>query len=157
MYKYNVTMDVDLQSVCDSARQEEKARKEAIIDLSALASKASIEHGTKLPPVAKFAINFAIDQVAERLKSDLLSVSEKICRDAKIFNIDKVIAIPYNNDMFVMRVYGQNPDKFIKHIGFQVISENKNNTLVRAILKKEQDFSTLIYQKKDCKLKGGLL
>ena len=59
--------------------------------------------------------------------------------------------------MFVIRVYGQNPDKFIKHIGFQVISENKNNTLVRAILKKEQDFSTLIYQKKDCKLKGGLL
>ena len=122
------------------------------IELSAIAGKIAIEH-TKLHPLAKLSINWTIDQVAEYLKKECSSDIEKICSDAKHFDIDKVVVIPLGIcneiDIVAIRAYGIQSEEFIKAIGMQIIPDNTQNNLLVKIGEIEQKLGIVIYQKKN--------
>ena len=126
--------------------------KEPLIEFSAIAGKIAIEH-TKLHPVAKEAINWTIDQVADYLKREALSDIEKICNAAKKFDIDKVIAIPIGSlngaVLVAIRAYGMKAEAFIKNLGMQIIPENSPCNLLDEICEKEKLFGVLIYEKRN--------
>lgn len=126
--------------------------KEPIFDLLAVAGKTAIEY-TKLHPVAKISIDWTIDQVAERMKEELLSDVEKIRIAAKKFDIDKVVAIYLGSlndkDLVAIRAYGKQSEAFIKELELQIIPENSPNDFLNDIHEKEQNFGILIYEKDD--------
>ena len=124
--------------------------KETFFDVAAIAGKVAVEH-TNLHPSAKFGINWGIDQVAEYLKEATSTDLEKICRAAKRFNIDKVIAVPFclqgGQELIAIRAYGKNSEEFIRHLGIQLILEKETNDFLKEIHKKEKLFGVLIYEK----------
>lgn len=121
--------------------------KKQIIDWSATAGKIVVDK-TKLNPFAKQTIKWGIDELAEFLKSEVELSIEKICIDAKFFNIDKVIAVPLTPLMGVVIIaFGEQSQAFIKHLGLQTIPENNYSSYVNDILEKEKQFGILVYKK----------
>ena len=126
--------------------------KEPLIELSAIAGKVAIEH-TKLHPLAKLSINWTIDQFAEHLKKECLSDVEKICSEAKQFDIDKVVLIHLGvcngKDCVAIRAYGTQSATFINALGMQIIPENIQNNIFGDINEIEKNFGVVIYEKKN--------
>ena len=123
-----------------------------LIELSAIAGKVAIEH-TKLHPLAKLSINWTIDQFAEHLKEECLFDVEKICSEAKQFDIDKVVLIHLGvcngKDWVAIRAYGKQSEAFIKALEMQIIPENIQSNFLGDINEIEKNFGVVIYEKKN--------
>ena len=121
-----------------------------LLELSALAGKIAIEH-TKLPEIAKVAINCSIEIAKEYLKSEVSLDIDNIRTEAERFNLDKVIAIPIGSfmdkDLFIIRAYGQKSEDFIKHLGLHFIPESTQKNILDDIYEAEKNSGILIYEK----------